>query len=77
MFQRDDRPLGIALRAADCRMSSTTAAMCLLCESAQAGADVSLFTAKRASAAGAHHHAEGHAVPPARAVLPAAEPTSC
>jgi hypothetical protein len=48
----DDRPVGIALRAADSRMSSRTAAMCLLCESAQGGADVSLVTAKRAGEAG-------------------------
>jgi hypothetical protein len=56
---RDDRPLGIALRAADSRMSSRTAAMCLLCESAQSGADVSLFTAKRAGEAGRNGNTVG------------------
>jgi hypothetical protein len=49
---RDDRPLGISLRAAESRMSSRTAAMCLLCGSARSGADVSLFTARRAGEAG-------------------------
>jgi hypothetical protein len=56
---RDDRPLGIALRAADSRMSDRTAAMCLICESAQSGADVSLFTAKRAGAAGRNGNTVG------------------
>jgi len=49
---RDGRPLGMALRAAGSRMSSRTAAMCLLCGSARSGADVSLFTARRAGEAG-------------------------
>jgi hypothetical protein len=47
-----DRPVGIAVRAADTRMSSRTAAMCLLCQTAQAGDAVSLFTARRTGAAG-------------------------
>ncbi|HYN93144.1 MAG TPA: FBP domain-containing protein, partial [Pilimelia sp.] len=38
--------------AADTRMSSGTPAMCLLCQTAQAGSDVSLFTARRAGEAG-------------------------
>jgi treble-clef zinc-finger protein len=33
-------------------MSSGTPAMCLLCQTAQAGSDVSLFTARRAGEAG-------------------------
>jgi hypothetical protein len=47
-----DRPLGIAVRAADTRMSSRTTAMCLLCQTAQSGDAVSLFTAKRTGDAG-------------------------
>ncbi len=49
---RQDRPVGIALRAADTRMSARTSAMCLLCQSTQSGAEVTLFTARRAGAAG-------------------------
>lgn len=48
----DERPVGIALRAADTRMSSRTTAMCLLCQTAQSGDAVSLFTAKRTGEAG-------------------------
>ena len=48
----EDRPVGIAVRAADTRMSSRTTAMCLLCQTTQAGDAVSLFTAKRAGEAG-------------------------
>ncbi len=44
---REGRPVGVALRAADTRMSSRTAAMCLLCQTAQTGDAVSLFTARR------------------------------
>lgn len=39
------------MRAADTRMSSWTAAMCLLCQTAQSGDAVSLFTARRSGAA--------------------------
>jgi len=42
-----DGPVGIAVRAADSRMSSGTAVMCLLCQTGQAGDAVSLFTARR------------------------------
>jgi hypothetical protein len=49
---REDRPVGIALRAADTTMSARTSAMCLLCQSTQSGAEVSLFTARRAGEAG-------------------------
>ena len=52
VLEREGRPLGVALRAADTRMSSRTTAMCLLCQTAQAGDAVSLFTARRAGAAG-------------------------
>jgi FBP C-terminal treble-clef zinc-finger len=54
-----DRPVGIAVRAADTRMSSRTAAMCLLCQTAQTGDAVSLFTAKRTGAAGRNGNTVG------------------
>jgi hypothetical protein len=54
-----ERPVGIAVRAADTRMSSRTAAMCLLCQTAQTGDAVSLFTAKRTGAAGRNGNTVG------------------
>jgi hypothetical protein len=48
----EGRPVGIAVRAAESRMSPRTTAMCLLCQTAQGGDAVSLFTAKRTGAAG-------------------------
>ncbi len=59
VWWRDGRPLGIALRAADTSMSSRSAAMCLLCQSTQSGADVSLFTARRAREAGRNGNTVG------------------
>ena len=56
---RDDEPLGLALRAADTVMSSRSSAMCLLCQTAQSAADVSLFTAKRAGEAGRNGNTVG------------------
>ena len=56
---RGDEPLGIALRAADTTMSSRSSAMCLLCQTAQSAADVSLFTAKRAGEAGRNGNTVG------------------
>ena len=50
--ERGGGPVGVAVRAADTRMSGRTTAMCLLCHTAQAGSDVSLFTARRAGEAG-------------------------
>ena len=47
-----DGPVGIAVRAADSRMSSRTAVMCLLCQTGQSGDAVSLFTARRIGVAG-------------------------
>lgn len=55
----DDEPVGIALRAADSRMSSRTAAMCLLCQTPRTGDGVSLFTAKRAGEAGRNGNTVG------------------
>ena len=47
-----DGPVGLAVRAADSRMSSGTAVMCLLCQTGQSGDAVSLFTARRTGEAG-------------------------
>jgi len=52
VVERDGEPVGIAVRAADSRMSGRTAATCLLCQTTQSGSDVSLFTARRAGGAG-------------------------
>ena len=55
----DAEPVGVALRAADTRMSNRTAAMCLLCQTAMSGDAVSLFTAKRAGEAGRNANTVG------------------
>ena len=52
-------PVGIAVRAADSRMSGRTAVMCLLCQTAQTGDAVSLFTAKRVGEAGRNANTVG------------------
>lgn len=53
------RPVGLAVRAAESRMSARTAAMCLLCSTAQSGDAVSLFTARRTGAAGRNGNTVG------------------
>jgi hypothetical protein len=56
----DGRPaVGLALRAADTRMSSRRSAMCLLCHAVQSAAAVSLFTARRVGAAGRNGNTVG------------------
>lgn len=52
VVEAGDRPVGIAVRAAESRMSARTTAMCLLCQTTQSGDAVSLFTAPRTGAAG-------------------------
>ena len=52
-------PVGIALRAAETRMSSRTPAMCLLCQTPQSGDTVSLFTAPRAGEPGRNGNTVG------------------
>jgi hypothetical protein len=52
VVERDGEPVGIALRAPSSSMSSRTPASCLLCETAQSGDAVALFTARRAGQAG-------------------------
>jgi hypothetical protein len=59
VLEIDQAPLGIALRAADTRMSSRTAAMCLLCQTTRSGDGVSLFTAKRMGEAGRNGNTVG------------------
>jgi FBP C-terminal treble-clef zinc-finger len=57
--QVDGEPVGIAVRAAESSMSSRTAAMCLLCQTAQSGDAVSLFTARRTGDAGRNGNTVG------------------
>ena len=59
VVESEGRPLGIAVRAADTRMSSRTTAMCLLCQTAQFGDAVSLFAAKRTGVAGRNGNTVG------------------
>ena len=59
VLEVEGAPVGIALRAAETRMSSRTAAMCLLCQAAQRGDAVSLFTAKRIGEAGRNGNTVG------------------
>jgi hypothetical protein len=59
VVERDGEPVGIAVRAADTRMSARTSATCLLCQTTQSGSDVSLFTARRAGQAGRHGNTVG------------------
>jgi hypothetical protein len=59
VLPRDGRPVGIALRAADTRMSGRTAAMCLLCQTARSGDGISLFTARRIGEAGRNGNTVG------------------
>ncbi|MGY1621302.1 FBP domain-containing protein [Geodermatophilus sp. SYSU D00965] len=59
VLEVDEQPVGVAVRAADSRMSSRTAAMCLLCQTAQPGDGVSLFTARRAGEAGRNGNTVG------------------
>jgi FBP C-terminal treble-clef zinc-finger len=59
VLEVDEAPVGIAVRAADTRMSGRTTAMCLLCQTAQAGDAVSLFTARRVGEAGRNGNTVG------------------
>ncbi|MGY1689249.1 FBP domain-containing protein [Geodermatophilus sp. SYSU D01105] len=59
VLEVDEEPLGIAVRAAESRMSSRTAAICLLCQTAQPGDGVSLFTARRVGEAGRNGNTVG------------------
>ena len=59
VVQREGRPVGISLRAADTRMSVRRTVMCLLCRSTHSGDAVSLFTARRAGEAGRNGNTVG------------------
>jgi len=59
VLEVEDRATGIAVRAAESRMSVRTTAMCLLCQTTQSGDAVSLFTAKRTGAAGRNGNTVG------------------
>jgi hypothetical protein len=59
VVEADDGPVGIAVRAAESRMSSRTSAMCLLCQTTQSGDAVSLFTARRTGPAGRNGNTVG------------------
>ena len=59
VVEADDRPVGIAVRAAESRMSARTTAMCLLCQTTRSGDAVSLFTARRTGAAGRNGNTVG------------------
>nr|WP_221203873.1 FBP domain-containing protein [Modestobacter versicolor] len=55
----DGAVVGLALRAADTRMSSRRSAMCLLCQTVRSAAEVSLFTARRTGEAGRNGNTVG------------------
>jgi hypothetical protein len=55
----EEETVGIAVRAAESRMSSRTAAMCMLCQTGQSGDAVSLFTARRTGEAGRNGNTVG------------------
>jgi FBP C-terminal treble-clef zinc-finger len=59
VVETDDGPVGIAVRAAESRMSVRTSAMCLLCQTTQSGDSVSLFTARRTGTAGRNGNTVG------------------
>jgi hypothetical protein len=59
VFESGDDLAGIALRAAETRMSSRTTVMCLLCQTSQTGDAVSLFTARRVGEAGRNGNTVG------------------
>ena len=56
---RDGEPVGIALRAAETRMTRGISAMCSLCHTPQPAQQVSLFTAPRAGEAGRNGNTVG------------------
>jgi len=59
VHEQADGVVGVALRAADTRMSSRRSAMCLLCHEVQPAAAVSLFTARRVGEAGRNGNTVG------------------
>lgn len=59
VYWRDDRPVGMVVRAADSRMSRSIAAMCSLCRTQQPANQVSLFTVPKAGEAGLNGNTVG------------------
>jgi hypothetical protein len=59
VHEQEDGVVGIALRAADTRMSARRSAMCLLCHEVQSAGSVSLFTARRVGEAGRNGNTVG------------------
>jgi hypothetical protein len=59
VLESGDDLAGIALRAAETRMSGRTTVMCLLCQTVQTGDAVSLFTARRVGEAGRNGNTVG------------------
>ena len=59
VHEQADGVVGIALRAADTKMSTRRSAMCLLCHEVQSAGQVSLFTARRVGAAGRNGNTVG------------------
>ncbi len=59
VHEQEDGVVGVALRAADTRMSSRRSAMCLLCHTVQTADGISLFTARRVGEAGRNGNTVG------------------
>jgi treble-clef zinc-finger protein len=59
VHEQEGSAVGIALRAAETRMSARRSAMCLLCRTVQSADAVSLFTARRTGAAGRNGNTVG------------------
>jgi hypothetical protein len=59
VHEHADGVVGVALRAADTKMSSRRSAMCLLCRTVQSADAISLFTARRVGEAGRNGNTVG------------------
>jgi hypothetical protein len=59
VLEHEGRTVGLALRAADTKMSSRRSAMCLLCHTVQSADAISLFTARRVGEAGRNGNTVG------------------
>jgi treble-clef zinc-finger protein len=59
VHEGDDGVVGLALRAADTKMSSRRGAMCMLCHTVQPADQISLFTARRMGEAGRNGNTVG------------------
>jgi len=59
VHEHEGRTVGLALRAADTKMSSRRSAMCLLCHTVQSADAISLFTARRVGGAGRNGNTVG------------------